>query len=601
MANKEIFLTPEQKKENLKKWITFFRRNPHRFVTDYFGIKLYPHQNLEIYAAGTRTNYIEVASRGTAKTWKAGVVALALGTLYPNSEVVVVAESKKQASIIIDKKIRPLAEKYENVAREIDSITVNPNTMEVRLRNGSIIFVVPLRETARGNRNTICIREERRLLDCAKLNSIIAPMAHPRQAEYLKNPKYSHLVEEPRTISITSSGRDSEEWYKDVIEALKLSFKGGSSICLFADYIIGLRYNMQTAQQIAQEKSRMDRETFEIEYENLLIRENKDSFFPHALFSGLRVLKNAFYPQLPNSYDPKKNPYAIPKRDGDIIVVGVDIALKSSGYNDNTIIHVDRLVPTKDGYSHNIVYTESMHGKNTLLQALRIKQIFTDFSANYIVQDCAGNGIGVYDSLTEVTVDNSRGVEYQALTSIKHPTITKYDDYAARTKSLNAIPVIYPMVANENINSEMHFLVRDLMRRDMIKFLCGPNEGEEYLISTARYFDVKKDMPNLNFFMKPYYQANEIQNEMTALRPIFSGNLVKLVEPSQGRKDRYSALGYICWFTKNVLDPQIVKEVEHIDYRQQVVVAAGNSTANRPMSHRFGGGNNFGRRTLFGR
>lgn len=598
----EKFLTIEQKKENIKKWITFFRRNLHRFVTDYFGIKLYPHQNLEIYAAGTRTIYVEVASRGTAKTWKAGVVALALGVLYPNSEVVVVAESKKQASIIIDKKIKPLAEKYENVAREIDYLTVNPNTMEVGLRNGSIIFVVPLRETARGNRNTICIREERRLLDCTKLNSIIAPMAHPRQAEYLKNPKYSHLVEEPRTISITSSGRDSEEWYKDVTEALKLSFKGKDSICIFADYIIGLRYNMQTAQQIAQEKSRMDKETFEIEYENMLIRENKDSFFPHALFSGLRVLKNAFYPQLPANYDPKRNPYAIPKRDGDIIVVGVDIALKASGYNDNTIIHVDRLVPTKDGYAHNIVYTESMHGKNTLLQALRIKQIYTDFSANYIVLDSAGNGIGVFDSLTEVTIDNSRGIEYPAMTALRHKTITRYDDYLTRTKSINAIPVIYPMVASEAINSEMHFLVRDLMRRDMIKFLCGPNEGEEYLLSTARYFDVKKDMPNLNFFMKPYYQANEIQNEMTALKPTFSGNLVRLDEPSGGRKDRYTALGYICWFTKNVLDPQIVKEVQHIDYKQQVVVASGQSNSNSAIRNRFGTRNNlFGRRNLFGR
>jgi hypothetical protein len=27
-----------------KKWITFFRRNPHRFIETYFGIKLFPYQ-----------------------------------------------------------------------------------------------------------------------------------------------------------------------------------------------------------------------------------------------------------------------------------------------------------------------------------------------------------------------------------------------------------------------------------------------------------------------------------------------------------------------------------------------------------------------------
>ena len=200
-----------------------------------------------------------------------------------------------------------------------------------------------------------------------------------------------------------------------------------------------------------------------------------------------------------------------------------------------------------------------------------------------------------------MTIDNSRGVEYPAMTSMRHKTISKYDDYITRTKSINANPVIYPIVANESMNSEMHFLVRDLMRKDMIKLLCGPNEGEEYLFTTARYFDVKKDMGNLNFFMKPYYQANEIQNEMTALKPTFSGNLVKLEEPPQGRKDRYSALGYLCWFTKNVLDPLIVKETREIDYHQQVVVAAGANTSHRPMANTRFGSNRFGRRSLFGR
>jgi hypothetical protein len=602
MDNK--ILTLEEKEANVKKWVTFFRRNIHRFIEMYFGIKLYPHQRLEFYAMGTNTNYVEVASRGTAKSWKAGVFALAWGVLYPNSEIVIVSESKKQAGVIIEKKIKPLKSKYENVDKEIESITTNDNNMEVVLRNGSIIFVVPLRETARGNRNTICIREERRLLDNKKLNSIIAPMAHPRQAEYLKNPKFSHLVEEPRTISITSSGRDTEEWYKDVDEALKASFLGEDSICLFADYLLGLRYGMQTIQQIEQEKKRMDSETFSIEYENMLIRENKDSFFQHSLIDSARVIKNAYYPQRASDYNPTKNIYAIPKVEGEKIIVAVDIALKSSLNNDNTIIHIDRLIPTKDGYEHNIVYTESMHGKNTLFQALRIKQLFMDFGANYIVLDCAGNGIGVYDSLTEKTIDDVRGVEYHAMTSIRHNSISKYEDYVQRTKAINAIPVIYPMVAGEAINSEAHFLVRDLLKKDMIKLPCSPNEGEEYLYSRARYFDAKKDSEHLNFFMRPYYQASELESEMTLLKPTYSGNLVKLEEPYNGRKDRYMALAYACWVTKIVFDPEIVKEKQVYDYTKQVCVSSGVSqSVSNNGPRRFGGthNNTGGRRRLFGR
>lgn len=213
-----------------------------------------------------------------------------------------------------------------------------------------------------------------------------------------------------------------------------------------------------------------------------------------------------------------------------------------------------------------------------------------------------GNIYKVYDSMTEVTFDESRGIEYPAMTTIRHNSISKLDDYIQRTKAVNAIPVIYPMVASEAINSESHFLVRDLIRKDMVHLLCTPNDGEEFLISNARYFDAKKDIHNLGVFMRPYYQASALQSEMTSLKPTFSGNQVKLEEPSGGRKDRYMALAYGCWFTKVVLDPNIVKERQNIDYTQQVMVANGSGTANRfSAPQRFGGGNNFARRPLFGR
>lgn len=209
--------------------------------------------------------------------------------------------------------------------------------------------------------------------------------------------------------------------------------------------------------------------------------------------------------------------------------------------------------------------------------------------------------IKVYDSLTEVTFDNDRGVEYPAMTTIRHKSISNLDDYIQRTKSVNAISVIYPMVAGDVKNSEAHFLVRDLMRRDMIHLLCQPNEGEEFLLSKARYFDSKKDLQDLPFFMRPYYQASEIQTEMLALKPLFSGNQVKLEEPSNGRKDRYMALAYGCWVTKVVFDPQIVKEKIDIDYKQQVFVANGANSNNKIDSTRRFSHSGFARRRLFGR
>ena len=588
--------------ENLIEWVTFYRRNLHRFIEDYLGIKLYPHQRLEFYMMGVCSQYAEVCSRGSAKSWKAGVLAVAIAILYPNSEVVIVSETKVQAGIVIDKKIRPLRDNYENIFNEISSLTTGANKMEVEFFNGSTIFVVPLRDSARGNRSTFIIYEEFRLLDMIKLDKIISPFKHPRQTEYLKNPKYSHLAEESREVYITSSGHQKEEWYRRIEGVQKQSFKGRKSMCVFSDYVLCVKYNMKTAQEIRDERTKMDDETFQIEYENMCIKDNNDGYFPRSLIESCRTLKTAYYPQDANSYDSKKNPLAIPIKINEKICMYVDIAIKEGNGNDNTIIHIDRLVPTKKGYKHNIVYTEAMNGKNSLYQALRIKQLWYDFSANYIVLDVNGNGAPIYDILTEKTIDNSRGLEYPAMTTISHPSISKLDDYKQRTRALDAISIIYPMWATESINSEMAVILRDLMRIDMINLMCLPNDGEEFLIDNAKYFDAKKDMSKLAWFMRPYYQASELQGELLALTPLYNGNTVKLVESRKGRKDRYSALAYGCWFTKIVLDPQIIKETKTYNVEDMVITS---SATRQPTNNKYFQGTNSNRtnngRKLFGR
>jgi hypothetical protein len=582
MENKP--LTLQKKEENKKKWIIFFRYNIHRFIEMYFGIKLYPYQWLDMYAMANNTKYAGIKSRGTAKTWEAGVFACAYAVLYPNSQITIVSEIKKQAGIIIDKKIRPLADKYINLGREIKNIKANNNDWEIEFYNGSIIFVVALKESARGNRSSFIIYEEFRKLNKEKIDAIIKPFKQPRVTPYLSNPKYKHLVEDAREIYITSSGRDSEPWWKDIEAIIKQCLRGKSAMVLFADYLIALKYNLKTQQDVYEDKQEMGDEIFSMEYENILIRENKDAFFAPSLFINSRSLKMMNYPQHMSRYIKDKNIYAPQTQKGELIIITVDAALKAGNKNDNTIIKVDKLTPTKKGYVQNLIYMESMRGKNTIIQCIRIKQIFYDFNASYIILDTNGNGIGIYDNMTEVTVDESRGITYPAMTSMFHETISKYDDYHSRTKGINALPIIYPMYATETINSDCAYKVRDLIQSDMIKFPCDPNEGELFLQEKAKYFDIKNDMPLLPWFAKPYYQASELQGEMCALKPTYSGNLVKLSEPSNGRKDRYTTLAYSTYFVYYVLNPRIVKQVEKVDYTKQIMVASGGGN----QSDRFG-------------
>ena len=119
-------------------------------------------------------------------------------------------------------------------------------------------------------------------------------------------------------------------------------------------------------------------------------------------------LKKPFYPR--DNMDVrvgKKNKFDIPKQKGEIRVVCCDMAFVENKKNDNSIFSCGRLVPEytrykrdsdetdkqiNNGYKVMIPYMESVQGGDTLKQALRIRQLFEDFSADYIVLDLRNAG-----------------------------------------------------------------------------------------------------------------------------------------------------------------------------------------------------------------
>lgn len=129
-------------------WVTFYRRNIHRFIEHYFGIKLHLYQIIWIYFMSKCDTFVTIASRASAKSWLIAVFALARAVLYPNSEIVVVASTQKQAKIIFGK-IGNLKNDYTNIAREINVYSDSQNKILCQLHNGSTIKVVACAESGR--------------------------------------------------------------------------------------------------------------------------------------------------------------------------------------------------------------------------------------------------------------------------------------------------------------------------------------------------------------------------------------------------------------------------------------------------------------------
>ena len=555
----------EQWEDNLIDWITFYRRNIHRFIQYYFGVQLHLYQILWLYFMSICESFITIASRASAKSWLIALLALARACLYPNSEVVIVASTKKQAAIIFGK-IESLKNDFPNIAREIKDYKNSQNDCKCTLHNNSTIKVVACNEGGRGERATFIIGEEFRIMDKQKFDSIVKPFAYARQTPYLKNPKYSHLIEEPREVLISSAYHKGLWWYNETMTTVEMMLKGEKAGVIFFDYLIAIRHGIKTKKLIARERKKMDEITFQEEYENLPFGENSNAYFKFEMFNKNRNIKKAFYPLRYDLLDKKKNPFNINRIDGEIRIVSVDIATRKGQKNDNTIITCIRALPTSKGYEREYVYMESHQGEHTEKQSLRIKQIYADFCGDFIVLDLQNAGITIFERLAVVTKDEERGIEYDAYTVYEHKSLDKklIEELKEKTLATTAKPVIYPILADAKLNSSIAVDFRDRLQRSMCSFLVEENDGEDYLESKNKEFMNTTDTNLKVWYLHPYRQFAEMINETINLEfTIVSGN-IKLETVGTARKDRYTSCSYGGYFI-SLLELELLKDDDYGD------------------------------------
>jgi hypothetical protein len=262
--------------------------------------------------------------------------------------------------------------------------------------------------------------DEFRIIKKEIVDAVFKPFLYARQSPHLQKPEYSHLIEEPRVISISSAWYRTEWWFKYTVETIKMMMAGKSAGFFAVDYLVSIRHGIKKKYQMDSERKTSDEISFSMEYENIPSGGSGKSYYKLSMFP--RKIKRAFYP-IRWDNDAKKNPYAIQKVEGEVRVVSVDVASRANKANDNTIMSCMRLLPTHKGYQRVIVYIESSHGSNTVLQALRLKELFYDFGGDYIVLDCANAGISLFDSMSAVSRNEERNIEYPAFTVMESPDL----------------------------------------------------------------------------------------------------------------------------------------------------------------------------------
>jgi len=396
-------------------------------------------------------------------------------------------------------------------------------------------------------RSTFTIFEEFPHIPKEVLDSVIRPFSYIRQAPYLKNSEWSQYGEEPREVFISSAFHKGLWWYEETKRNIIDMLNGKNSGFIAFDIRVCIEHNIKSRSQLIREMDKADPIVVLEEYYNIPAGESSTSYFKLKHFTRARKIEGAFYPQNPESYNSKKNPYGIKKTNGEIRIVACDVAQRAGKKNDLSITWCIRLLPTHKGYFREVVYGESFSGVNSIKQTLRIKQVFHDFDADVLVLDvgAGGGGIPMYDQLGQITKDTERGIEYPAMTIMQHDSIddSVYEELSKRTLALDATPNIYCISPTAKLNSFMAVDMKDKMQKKMIGLLVNESRAEDYLLKTKPgEYNRVDDSLSKSFFMQPYVQTSLLINEAIGVSGILSAGNIKLVEPSGARKDRIITL-----------------------------------------------------------
>lgn len=335
---------------------------------------------------------------------------------YKNNEIKNLLDNKLtkgQSKLLVSEKIqKELMRDSPALRKEIRKIKDNQNEVIVYFKNHSTITVVPASENGRGYRSNVIVREEFRQIKKSIDDSILSPFQIIRQTPYMKDAYYEKIeaIEEvPIDIYISSSWVDNGHWMWNIVDqAYEDMLKDRPSCLLAFDESIAIKHKIKPMSYFQSEKRKQDPMTWQLEFLNLRLKENQSAFFGYSMLKQNQTYKRPFYPRTTLDYrSNKKNPYAIPKVAGEVRLVVCDMAFVTNDKNDNSVFSCIRLLPENvshksdngsemtfdNGYRMIVPYLESIQGGEIKKQAMRIRELFEDFDADYIGLDTRNAGM----------------------------------------------------------------------------------------------------------------------------------------------------------------------------------------------------------------
>ena len=537
--------------EGMAIWGSYYRENFDLFVEEYLQLDFLKwFQTMLLVMMNRSRVFLWIAARGMGKSFLIAIFAVARCILYPGTKVVITSGTRGQSINVLEKIQTELMPVSPNLCNEIDMAKTkfSGQDAKVMFKNSSYIKVVTASDNARSNRANILFVDEFRMVKNDTIDTVLKKFLTSRRMPPYKDltdaERKVEYAKEPNKSCFLSSAYFKDHWsFNKMLDTFKLMLDDSKT-----DFVCGFPYQLSVQEGLLfsedVESDMLESDFNEIkwsmEMEAMWFGDEDGAFFDFDSISKNRRIKYAMLPdKLSGLLGNNQKVKILQKQNGEKRILSADVALMSSSKhnNDATAIFINQMLPSKGGrYTNNIVYSDSYEGLHTEDQALVIRRLYDEYLCDYIVLDCTGLGLGVYDALVRDIVDPDTGEVYPALSCCND------QEMAARCTTTGADKVIWSIKASPKLNSDCAVLLREGFRSGKIRLLMTEYDADVVMSEIKGY---KSLSPSEKVKLQmPYVHTTLLINELVKLQHEESGGRVRVYERSGMRKDRYSSLSY---------------------------------------------------------
>jgi ribonucleoside-diphosphate reductase alpha chain len=459
---------------------------------------------------------------------------------FPGIEISMTAQTKQNASDILESKHKEILKYYPLLEAEIEGKPqFSKDSAVVNFRSKSTIDVLANQQSSKGQRRRRINIEESALLNDELFQDVLLPIINvPRRTVG----KLSCIVPEElngQANFLTTSGfRGSSEYARSLQMIDEMAELKGKMV-IGADWKLACEFGRgQPRNEILAMKDDPNTSptAFSMNYESRWVGASDGALVNINKVMDLRTLAKA------EIEGDGKSEY----------IIGMDVARSDSNQNNQSSIAVVKVKRNKDGKIIRASLVNLINLKNGLnftAQAAVLKRTKIRYGAKLVCVDSNGLGVGLLDECLKDTIDPLTGESLGCWDTVNTDAQPETDDAEECLFDLKS----------QGINSDIIVNFIDYVESKKLQLLEKKIDN-----NTMAYTE-----DQIESEVNPFVQTNSLIEEIAnlKLKQLSGGKYTVERLTKRVDKDRYSSLAYALWMVKTQLDDSInVTENSATDY-----------------------------------